>query len=79
MRMRMRMRDSASITCLIGRLFDSLIKLSFSWGHENDAFSRFRFSLLVFQPGIVAVLHGVRPKCVFAFSQANARQKRETP
>ena len=38
MRMRMRMRDSASITCLIGRLFDSLIELSFSCPHENGAF-----------------------------------------
>ena len=37
------------------------------------------FSFLVFQPGIAAVLHCVRPKCVFAVSQANTRKKRKTP
>ena len=33
-------------------------------------FQVFFFLLLVFQAGIAAVLHGVRPKCVFAFSLA---------
>ena len=42
-------------------------------------FPRFRFLFRVFQPGIVAVLHSVSPKCVFAFSQANTRQKWKTP
>lgn len=80
MRMRMRMRDSASIKCLIRRNFDRLNKLYFSWGHENGAFFQESvFSFLVFQPGIAAVLHGVRPKCVFTFRQANTLQNLKTP
>lgn len=80
MRMRMRMRDSASITCLIRRLFDrqNLI-IIFVVSRKWCFFLSFRFLLLVFQVGIAAVLHGVRPKCVFAFRQANTRQKRKTP
>lgn len=80
MRMRMRMRDSASITCLIRRYFDRLNKFSFSQSHEKDVFFlRFRFSLQAFQPGIVAVLRGVRPECVFVFRKANTRQNLKTP
>jgi hypothetical protein len=40
-------------------------------------FSRFRFSLLVFQPGTVAVLHGVRPKCVFLASSGKYTTEEE--
>ena len=38
-------------------------------------FQVFFFLLLVFQAGIAAVLHGVRPKCVFAFSLAKRTAK----
>ena len=76
MRMRMRMRDSASITCLIRRLFDRLNLIIVFVTPGKWCFFKFSFFLLrVFQVVIAAVLHGVRPKCVFTFSQANARQK----
>ena len=41
-------------------------------------FQVFFFLLRVFQVVIVAVLHGVRPKCVFALIQANARERIKT-
>ena len=48
-----------------GCLLTVKIEISFSWGHENGAFSAFRFSLLVFQPGIAAVWRRVRSRRVF--------------
>ena len=66
MRMRMSMRDSASITCLIRRYFARLNKLSFSWPHENGAFSRFRLPLRVFQVGMSVFFHCVRSKRIFS-------------
>ena len=77
--MRMRMRDSASITCLIRRLFDRQNLIIIFVGARKWFFFKFSFFLLrVFQVVIAAVLHGVRPKCVFASSQANARERIKT-